>query len=169
MTHPHERRGEIGGVRRPGPDSHEFWHWLWHIDWAWRRIVPLLAMGLAFYAVLGLQKKIDKTQAQIEAQTQGRQVARQILCGGLNGVEQAGRLILLGKLPAPAPKTPPLSDSEQKLRERYAKSYALVISRRVLKDAGVDTVEVLRDDGTLDCDVLSKITVGITPTPTPSP
>lgn len=157
MTHPGERRGEIGGVRRPKDHEPRWRHALWRFDWIMRRIVPIAALGLAAYAVVGVQGKADNATAQVEADRTGRQVAREVLCGGLYGVEEAGRLILLGELPPPAPPPPQLSSSELKAREAYAKSYALVVSRRVLEQAGIQAKGVLRDDGTIDCDALNRV------------
>jgi len=172
MTHPHERRGEIGGTRRPESHKPRWRHWLWRVDWAWRRLVPLLCIFLAAYAVWGLSGKVDKTQSQVEAQREGRRVALDVLCGGLYGVQEAGRLILLGELPPPAPPSPQLSSSERMARERYARSYAQVISRRVLEEAQIDANLVLRDDGTVDCARLKVITAatsgGRLPTPPPA-
>lgn len=159
MTHPGERRGEIGGARRPKDHEPRWRHATWKLDWIVRRIVPFVALALAAFAVFGVQSKVDSTQAQVEAQKVGRQVAREVLCGGLYGVEEAGRLILLGELPPPAPSPPQLSASELKLRENYAKAYSLVVSRRVLEQAGLQAKGILRDDGTIDCDALNKIAV----------
>jgi hypothetical protein len=139
------------------------------VDWVWRRIVPLLALGLAAYAVSNLQTKVDRAQGQLDAQREGRRVAREVLCGGLYGVEEAGRLILLGELPPPAPPAPQLSSAEIKTREAYAKSYALVVSRRVLAQGGIRAQDVLNDDGTINCDALSRIATSEEASPTSTP
>jgi hypothetical protein len=157
MGHPHERRGEIGGTRRPSDDSSRLRHVLWRVDWVWRRVVPALCLGLALTVLIRLDDKVDRTQVQIEAQREGRRVARQILCGGLKGVQDAGRQILLGELPPPAPRLPRMSGDERRSRELFAQSYAQVISRGVLKQAGIEAAEVLRPDGTVDCAELERI------------
>lgn len=157
MTHPRERRGELGGVRKPDPDKSAWRMWLWKADWAWRRVVPLACLGLALIVLLGLDSKVDKTQLQVEAQREGRRVAREVLCGGLNGVEEAGRLILLGELPSPAPQTPRFSRPERQRRDAYARAYARVISDAVLKQAGVEAQNVIRPNGTIDCDELNRV------------
>lgn len=157
MSHPHERRGEIGGSRRPGPERSFFWHALWRVDWVWRRVVPVIAIVLALVAILGLRGKVDRTQSQVDAQREGRRVALEVICGALYGVEEAGRLILLGELPPPAPPTPHVSREERDLRDRYARSYTSVINLRVLEAARIRGKQVFREDGTLDCDKLKDV------------
>jgi hypothetical protein len=157
VNHPHERRGEIGGVRRPGPDKPRWQHALWKLDWVWRRIVPVIALIMALVAIIGMQGKVDATQSQVDAQREGRKVAVEVLCGGLYGVQEAGRLILLDDLPEPAPEGSQISDQDRAVRELYAQAYALVISKRVLEQAGASGKEVLRQNSTIDCDELKRL------------
>jgi hypothetical protein len=127
------------------------------VDWVWRRVVPVIAIALALVALLGLQDKVDRTQAQVDAQREGRQVALEVICGALYGVEEAGRLILLGELPPPAPPTPRVSEREHEKRDKYARSYTSVINKRVLEAAGIKGGEVFRLDGTLDCEKVKEV------------
>lgn len=127
----------------------------------WDKIVLLAAVGLATWAVFSVQGKADKaevaadkTSAAVEQQKQGRRVALDILCGGLFGVENAGRLTILDKLPRPAPQRGHQTSAEMRSRLRYAQAYAQVISEAVIVQAGVDVKNVLRRDGTIDCDRL---------------
>jgi hypothetical protein len=120
-------------------------------------MVPIIALVLALVALLGLQNKVDATQSQVDAQREGRKVAIEVLCGGLYGVQEAGRLILLDDLPPPAPEGTPVSEEERIIRDSYATAYASVISRRVLEEAGFSGQDVLRDNATIDCDELKRL------------
>jgi hypothetical protein len=157
IDHPHERRGEIGGTRRPGHHEARWRHVLWRVDWIWRRVVPLFCLGIAMVVLFRIDDKADRTQVQVDAQAAGRQVAREILCGGLNGASEAGRLVLLGELPPPAPPSPQLSSVERDVREAYGESYATVISKSILDQVGVEAKGVIRRDGSLNCDALNRL------------
>ena len=150
---PNRRRGEIGGARRPDQDEPRWRHVLWRADWTWRRIVPLIALVLAIYALEGLSSKVDKTQDAVQRQVEGRKIALEVLCGGISGVESAGRRILTGTLPPPAPKRPV---PDEALAQKYAEAYSRVISERVVEQAGAKAKDVLRPNGTIDCDALKR-------------
>lgn len=170
---PERRHGEIGGPRKPGPKQPKYKLWFWRVDWVWRRVVPLIALFLAGYAVWGLSGKVDANQDAITRQVEGRKIAIEVLCGGISGVEDAGRQILTNTLPSPAPKasvTP--SAPEKRAREDFAKAYALVISRRVIQEAGASAKGILRDDGTINCTTLKRESQAIQrgqKTPAPAP
>lgn len=130
---------------------------MWRVDWTWRRIVPLIAITLAIWSVSVSAGKVDRAQSQIDVQVQGRRVALEVLCGGISGVEEAGQRILTGTLPPPAP--PPSSTPtavEKKIRDEYAEAYSRVISDRVIAQAGATAKNVLRPNGTIDCDALKR-------------
>lgn len=121
------------------------------IGWLWRNLVPLAAVVLAFIAV-------TRTQGDVERQREGRRVAVDVLCGGLYGVEDAGSRILTGDLPdIPDALRRPQTARERQAALVYAHSYALVISRAVLDQAGVDGKAVLRKDGSIDCNELKRL------------
>lgn len=120
--------------------------------------ITLVAMSLAVWAVWSVSSKADKAevkattaQLQIEQQKEGRRTALDILCGGVFGVETAGRLVLLDRLPLPAPQGKHQTTAEEKLRMSYARAYASVISEAVIVQAGGDVKNILRRDGTIDC------------------
>lgn len=168
---PERRHGEIAGPRRPGAEQPRWRLLLWRVDWVWRRVVPLIALGLAGYAVWGLSGKVDANKDALTRQVEGRRVALEVLCGGISGVEDAGRRILTDTLPPPAP-TPSSTPVGPELlaRRNYAEAYNLVISRRVIQEAGASARDVVREDGTIDCDVLKRESQAIahgqrTPTP----
>lgn len=154
---PERQHGELGGPRRPGPEQPKWKLLFWRADWVWRRVVPLIALGLAGYAVWGLSGKVDANQDALTRQVEGRRVALEVLCGGISGVEDAGRKILTNTLPPPAPSPSATPTGPEKLtREDYAEAYALVISRRVIQEAGASARGILRDDGTIDCAALKR-------------
>lgn len=126
------------------------------IGWLWEHLVPLLALALAAWAVTSVQGKADRAESKFDQQREGRRVAIDVLCGGLYGVERAGRLTLLDQLPSPAPQGRRQTDAQQKIRMLYAESYARVITEAVVDQAGVDLRSVLRPDGLVDCDRLRK-------------
>jgi hypothetical protein len=131
---------------------------MWRVDWAWRRLVPLIALALACYAVVGLSGKVDKTTDALQRQKDGRRVALEVICGSIKGVEDAGRRILTGTLPPPASMPPPRSARERRLASQYAEAYSRVISESVLAQAGAKATGVLKADGSLDCDALKRAT-----------
>lgn len=105
--------------------------------WIWRNGIPLLALGLAALAVTGTQSDVDR-------QREGREVAVDVLCGGLSGVADAGKRTLEGRLPGlPGPGVP-----------RASEAYARIISLSVIKQAGVEARDVLNRDGTINCERL---------------
>lgn len=129
----------------------------------WDKALMFVAVGLAVWSVVSVQGKADRaevaatsTQIIVSQQKVGRRVALDILCGGLYGVERAGRLTILDRLPPPAPKAHPQTPVETKQRLLFAQAYAEVISDAVIQQAGVEIKDVLRHDGTIDCEALKK-------------
>jgi hypothetical protein len=149
------RKGEVGGPRKPSPGSSKWKLWFWKADWAWRRIVPLIALALAAFAVASLQNKVDR-------QSEGRRIAIEVLCGGILGVQEAGKRILTGTLPPPAPKSPRTSEQETESRRLYSISYSRVISARVLEQASIKGERVLNEDGTINCERLKIAASAVT-------
>lgn len=121
----------------------------------WRNFVPLIALGLAAYAVAGIQTDVD-------VQRQGRGVAIDILCGFGNGVEAAGKATITTPVQPPEFRRnleklglPP--EAERQANAKVAgEAYARLISQNVADQAGAAAVDVVNKDGSLNCDALSK-------------
>lgn len=125
------------------------------LERTWRDLVPVIAVAMAGYAVVGVEGKADRAQDTAIRQQEGRRVAVDVLCGGIVGVENAGRLTLLNQLPGvPAARMP---SREVRLRETAARAYTILISEAVIEQAGVkDASSVLRPDGSIDCEGLKR-------------
>jgi hypothetical protein len=135
------RREAEAGVRQRTPRA---LRWL---GLFWQNAIPLLALALAFLAIKGTTSKLDR-------QREGRGVAINVLCGGLRGVEDAGVAILKDQLPNVPHRDQ--TAQEARLRERFAQSYAAIISKAVLDQAGRTLKDVLEPDGRLNCDRVVK-------------
>jgi hypothetical protein len=147
----------------PPPDSR--WHHLW------RDFVPLVALVIALFAVLGVERKVDqqavdarvakaeaRTAKQLaEAQSEGRRIAVSVTCGALRGVEDAGRLVLTQRLPGTERFIPPSSKREQRIRRIFARSYNRVITNRIVQEAGANGAEVIEPNGSVNCDRLRSV------------
>jgi hypothetical protein len=147
----------------PPPDSR--WH---HI---WRDFVPLAALVIALFAVVGVEQKVDKAAVNAtvakkvaDAQRAGRGVSIGIICGALRGVQDAGRLALTDRLPGTRRFRQPSSAKQQRIRRAYARAYTRVITRRIIQEAGATGARVTRPDGTVDCDDL-RVAAGTQPPP----
>jgi hypothetical protein len=146
---PHHRR------RKGDPPDGNGWRlwrnslrwWVWYSERVWQDLVPLIAIILAWIAVTG-------TESEQERQREGRGIAIDVLCGGLYGVETAGEKILTDTLPETEGLRPPQTQREREVAKIYARAYATVISTAVINQAGVAAEDVLRKDGTIDCDAL---------------
>ena len=134
---------------------------LWHAERVWQDVVPLIALVLAAIAVFG-------NQSDLERQKEGRGIAINVLCSVSNGTVDAGRLILTDKLPGTEPYRQPRSAAQRKAADAYAKSYGRVISEAVVAQAGVRADDVIRKDGTVDCDALKRAALAV-PDSQPSP
>jgi hypothetical protein len=139
----------------PLPSSR--WH---HI---WRDLVPLLALVIAAYAVLGVERKVD--QAAVDAtvakrvavsQSEGRRIAIGITCGAVSSVIEAGRATILAGVQLP-PRLerrlvsygyPPRAKRIAAARQS-AQQYSAGIANAVEKESGVQGI--VRENGTLDC------------------
>jgi hypothetical protein len=148
----------------PGPEDR--WH---HI---WRDFVPLAALMIAAFAVLGVERKVDQatvnaTVAKRLAQTQGegRRVALGVTCGALRGVEDAGRLVLTQRLPGTAGLFPPATNRERRDRAQIARAYNRVITDRIVLEAGVAGAEVIEPNGSVNCDRLREVAKAPKPSP----
>jgi hypothetical protein len=144
----------------------------------WRLLVPLLAVGIAAYAVLSVEDKVDQQAVDAEvakaeartatrvadAQKEGRRVAVRITCGALLGVEDAGRLALTDRLPGTEKYRRPSTRAERRVRQVYARAYNRVISNRIREEAGLTAVGIVRKDGSIDCEALGKAS-GVPPSP----
>jgi hypothetical protein len=148
---PHHRRRNSdppsGNGRRPWKNGWRWW--LWYGERVWQDLIPLVALVLAAIAVFG-------TQSDVERQREGRGIAINVLCGVSNGIVDAGREILTDTLPGTEHYQRPHSALEKSRAQAYADSYARVISFSVAQQAGVQAEGVLRHDGTIDCDALSR-------------
>ncbi len=147
----------------PPPDAR--WH---HI---WRDFVPLAALAIALFAVLGVEKKVDQATVNATvakkvaaAQKQGRRVATGIICGALRGVQDAGRLALTDRLPGTRRFRQPSTPALRRARRAYARAYTHVITQRIIGEAGATGARVTRSDGTVDCDAL-RVAAGTQPPP----
>jgi hypothetical protein len=144
----------------PPPSSR--WH---HI---WRDFVPLLAILIAAYAVLGIESKVDRaevkatTAEQVAAsQREGRRNAVAIVCGATSAIIEAGRASILsgGELPPRLERNlirlgyPERAERRAQARAA-AEAYSLGIAGAIEKESGVQGL--VRADGTLDCDRLLK-------------
>jgi hypothetical protein len=151
-------------VREFGNKPASRWHHLW------RDFVPLIALMIAAYSVIGLEDKVDDADvkaatARVEAatakklaatQTAGRKVSIGIICGALRGVEDAGRLVLTQRLPGTKRYIPPTTEREQRIREVFARAYNRVITDRIVLEAGARGVEVIEPNGSVNCDKLRR-------------
>lgn len=155
--HPGRRAGDHGTVAR----------------WAgalWRNLVPLVALGLAVWAVAGTQRDVINTRQLAESQREGRAVAIDILCGFGNGVEAAGKATLTAPIEPPEFRRslerlglPPAEAREQQ-QQQAAQAYARSISESVANQVGRGIADdVIKRDGSLDCRVLRKAARANTP------
>jgi hypothetical protein len=147
----------------PPPDSR--WH---HI---WRDFVPLAALLIAAYAVIGVEQKVDQATVNAtvakrvaDAQREGRRVATGIICGALRGVQDAGRLVLTDRLPGTQRFRQPTTPQRQRIRRVYARAYNRVITKRIIDEAGATGARVTRSNGTVDCDA-TRVAAGTQPPP----
>jgi hypothetical protein len=161
---------EIGGPDRPAPEAAQWKHRLWQADWAWRRIVPVIAVAMAAFAVISNGHKVDKaefkaTRAQqgIAAQITGRRVAIRVLCGFANGVANAGRnVIASGDVGPPTFKRNlqrlglPPDKVRRAAAQQSAKNYVESLTNSVVQQSGASGKNLVRKDGTLDCAVLQQ-------------
>jgi hypothetical protein len=143
------------------------------IQRVWQNLVPLIAIGVAFYAVLGVESKQTRVN-------EGRAVSVDVICGYSNGlataVGGAFRSPFLGSQTAQQrryqrnlEKLGGPSYKERRLAaEKAARVFAAELSRSVAAEAGVVIAEVVRDDGTLDCDAMRRVT-GTVPPSTQNP
>jgi hypothetical protein len=159
-------RALYGAVREFGtdPPPTSRWH---HI---WRDFVPLAALVIATFAVVGLEDKVDDADvkaatARVEAatakklaatQTAGRKVSIGIICGALRGVEDAGRLVLTNRLRGRVRYRQPSTPREQRIRRIFARSYNRVITDRIVLEAGARGEEVIEPNGSVNCDKLRE-------------
>jgi hypothetical protein len=148
----------------PGPEDR--WH---HI---WRDFVPLAALMIAAFAVLGVERKVDQatvnaTVAKRLAQTQGegRRVALGVTCGALRGVEDAGRLVLTQRLPGTRGLYPQSSPRERVRMAQIARAYNQVITDRIVEEAGVAGERVIEPNGSVNCARLRDLARAPSPTP----
>lgn len=141
----------------------------------WRDVMPAIAIAIACVAVFGLEDKVDQNAVDAttakrvaEAQREGRRVAVSIMCGGLRGVEDAGRLTLTDRLPGTKRYRRPSTPQERRRRRVYANAYNRVISDRIADEAGTTGAEVIdgvvKRDGSIDCDALREAS-GTAPPP----
>lgn len=154
--------------RRQGDAPAEGWRlWLWRFERVWQDAVPLFAIVVAFIAVLGVEDKVDKVDAFQQQQVEGRRIAIDVICGGVYGVELAGRSVITQRLPngrrfPGAPPGPP-SAEELRLRASAAKVYNRIISEAVIAQVGPqdgadwDPGDLLNSDGTIDCEAVQVV------------
>jgi hypothetical protein len=117
----------------------------------WMIVISLLAVG----SILLSQGKAGRAEvkaarAQDEAvrQREGRAVAIDFLCGGLSGVEAAGKKALRGEL---------AGQHGQGLPNAAIREYNATISRRIILQARVSPRGILdKRTGRIDCDALSQ-------------
>jgi hypothetical protein len=122
-------------------------HWPWWVMTIWRNLVPLIALGFAVYAVANLQTDVDR-------QKEGRRVAVDVLCGGVQGVSEAGAEVLRGDLPG---------QRGRGLPERTVTAYQRQIAVAVVRQAGIDAKGIVRRDGSIDCDALRERSQAVGP------
>lgn len=154
--------------RRQGDPPPPGWRlWLWRFERVWQDAVPLFAIIVAFIAVLGVEDKIDKVDAFQTQQIEGRRIAIDVLCGGVYGVEVAGRAIITQRLPdgrrfPGAPPGPP-SREERMMRRNAARIYSKIISEAVIAQVGPqngvdwEPEDLLNRDGTVDCEAVQVV------------
>ena len=142
------------------------WH---HI---WRDFVPLAALLIAAFAVVSSEGKADKAQVDAAVarqatavQRQGRKAAVGITCGALQGVTEAGRLTLTDRLPGTESLQRSSTSAERHVRRVYARAYSRVISERIREQAGTKALGIVRRDGTIDCEALSRAAGTAPPAP----
>ena len=159
------RNAAVRAMREFGNKPISRWHHLW------RDFVPLVALIIAAFAVIGLEDKVDqqavdsrvakaeaRTAKQLaETQQDGRRVALGVTCGALRGVEDAGRLVLTNKLPGTERFVPPSSSREQRVRRIFARAYNKVITDRIVQEAGVAGEKVIEPNGSVNCERLREV------------
>lgn len=129
----------------------------------WRNTVPVVALGLAVWAVFGTQRDVIDAKQLAEAQVEGRAVAIDVLCGFGNGVEAAGKATLtapiqpkefrlaLERLGLPGGKV------RRQAQLAAAEAYARSISESVANQVGPKAAaKVIKRDGSLNCPALRK-------------
>src|SRR4051794_7113484 len=123
--------------------------------WLYRHLVPAVAIAVAALAVAKTQGKVDRAELKADQakaaaarQSEGRGIALDFLCGGLSGVEAAGKKALRGELPG---------QRGQGLPDSAIAEYNATISRRVIQQARVSPKGILDErTGRIDCEALSK-------------
>jgi hypothetical protein len=146
--------------REPGnhPSERATDNGLWCRFKAIRRDLWMLAItGLVLYALANFS-------TEQERQRQGRSIAIDVNCAAINGVEDAGRAILLQELPLPANikrLLPPATKQDKAIREAFATAYNRVITERIANIAKADVKNVVNPDGSIDCNKLKKAALSL--------
>lgn len=115
----------------------------------WLATCLIIGVLFAAFTVLWTHTAIRAQQAKDVAtrQIEGRRVAIDVLCGGLSGVEDAGKQALNGTLEGLHGRGVP---------DSAIRDYVSTISTAVILQAGVDARKVLKPDGQIDCDKLRE-------------
>jgi hypothetical protein len=156
------------------PDESRRWRWLRRFDQVMERIVPtiailigVLALVATFFIWSNLEDKADRAevkadQARVELRSaeRGRKIAREALCGAATGIQRAGRAALTGNL---VPGMRPDTAEARRMARQSARAYNAIISEAVIGTAGVEGMDLLRANGTIDCAALTR--VATTPRP----
>jgi hypothetical protein len=122
----------------------------------WLATCLVIGLVLAVFTVLWTSAAVDSHDAKTATarQAEGRRVAVDVLCGGVSGVEDAGKQALNGTLEGLHGRGVPASAT---------RDYVSTISSAVIKQAGVDARKVLRADGQIDCDKLRVAAAAVHP------
>jgi hypothetical protein len=109
-------------------------------------VFTILLLGVAFGVgvAFAVRSAIDSHDAKTAAlrQEEGRAIAIDVLCGFSNGVADAGRRALAGKLKGErGPGLPPAAQQD----------YVFTVNARLIDQAGVRTADVLITTGLIDC------------------
>lgn len=123
--------------------------------WLYRHLVPAVAVAVAAIAVAKTQGKVDRAEFKADRaesraaqQQEGRAIAIDFLCGGLSGVEAAGKKALRGELPG---------QRGQGLPDAAIAEYNATISRRIIRQARVSPKGILdKRTGRINCDALAQ-------------
>lgn len=133
-------------------------------------ILTIALIGVLLYStgkVDDTALKAERNAQRLGAQVQGRRVALDLLCGGLSGFGQAGRLVVLNDPRAWADALGPAEFArirpflrpdprEARLRAALGHAYNVIAVSGLIRSAGVDARGILRPDGTMDCAVLRR-------------
>lgn len=128
----------------------------------YRDLILLIVCIFLFIGNGNANQAADDAKEALSGQKTGRRVALNVICGAENATINAGRAIITGSASSVTPELernlralgyPPRKVREETAR-KAADEYARSIAEGVRRIAGGGNADVVRSNGTLDCDKL---------------